>query len=402
MEGMIDIPDSQTQLALRSLSKESDIYSSRSLSAVLPALSAATGIPVSTRVHASAQACQEALGLPSVTSAVVVLVDGMGYWNLAERLGHAPYLRTLMNDSACAPIDTCYPSTTVAAMGTFGTGTCPGLTGMLGYTQLNPAKNVIAQMIQWVNAPRPDDLQREETVFQKMRAAGARVTSVGLPNFKRSALTTAALRGPEYIGQLDPMRRVVDAARAARKPGLTYLYSRDADKAGHHYGWNSDQWVGKLEAIDQRLCTLHDSVPKGTLIVITADHGMVSIDPAQQIDLAQEPRLREGVRLVGGEPRALMLYVDSDVDPAEVRDRWVERLGERARVLLKAEAIAAGMFGAVEPRVEPMMGDVVVTCAQRYTIVDSRTQNAAARAMPSVHGSATLAEQQIPLLVDIA
>ncbi|MCI1935464.1 MAG: alkaline phosphatase family protein [Bifidobacteriaceae bacterium] len=399
---MIEIPDADTLLGLRELPRESQLYSSHSLSAVLPALSAAVGTPVRTATHADAAACQKALGLPSAPAAVVVLVDGMGYWNLADRLGHAPYLRTLMNDSANRPIDTCYPSTTVAAMGTFGTGTGPGLTGMLGYTQLNPAKDVIAQMIQWVDAPKPEDLQREETVFQKMHALGARVTSVGLPNFKRSALTVAALRGAEYAGHINPMKRVELAAQSARKPGLTYLYSRDADKAGHRYGWNSDQWVGKLEAIDTRLRVLRDSVPKGTLIVITADHGMVSMDPATQIDIADEPELSRGVRLVGGEPRALMLYADPETDPVQIRTRWSNRLEVHARVLLKDEAIAAGMFGRVDPRIVPMIGDVIVCCAGRYTIVDSRTQSEGARMMPSVHGSATQLEQQIPLLIDVA
>ena len=70
------------------------------LSAVLPALSAAIGHPTPTKVHADPKACQRALGLPDAESAIVVLVDGLGYWNLAMRLGHAPYLRSLMNESA--------------------------------------------------------------------------------------------------------------------------------------------------------------------------------------------------------------------------------------------------------------------------------------------------------------
>ena len=60
------------------------------LSAVLPALSAAIGHPTPTKVHADPKACQRALGLPDAESAIVVLVDGLGFWNLAMRLGHLP------------------------------------------------------------------------------------------------------------------------------------------------------------------------------------------------------------------------------------------------------------------------------------------------------------------------
>ena len=103
------------------------------LSSVLPAVSNAIGYPMPTAVHPDPKRLQGALGIPDATSVVVALVDGLGYWNLNMRLGHAPYLRALMNDTAKQrPIATCMPSTTVAAMSTFGTGTCPGMTGMTG------------------------------------------------------------------------------------------------------------------------------------------------------------------------------------------------------------------------------------------------------------------------------
>lgn len=110
------------------------------ISSVLPALSAAIGTPVRTDVHVDAEGLRQRLGMPCARSAIVVLVDGLGYWNLNMKLGYAPYMRSLMNEPLNQrPISTCSPSTTTAAMATFGTGTCPGLTGMAGYTQLNPA-----------------------------------------------------------------------------------------------------------------------------------------------------------------------------------------------------------------------------------------------------------------------
>ena len=60
-------------------------------------------------------------------------------------------------------------STTVAAMAAFGTGTCPGLTGMAGYTQRNTQTGELSQLIQFDNAIAPLDLQREPTVFETLR-----------------------------------------------------------------------------------------------------------------------------------------------------------------------------------------------------------------------------------------
>lgn len=383
------------------------------LSSVLPALSSAIGHPVPTKVHHDPKALQNALGFPDARSAIVVLVDGLGFWNLNERIGHAPYLRSLMKDGANRrPISTCAPSTTTAAMGTFGTGTCPGLTGMAGYTQLAPTGDRLIQLIQFKDplAPRtggpaapivkPEELQRQTTVFEALTAQGVPVTSSGLAKFKGSPLTEAALRGSEYVANVTPRDRVRAAARAACKPGLSYLYIRDADKVGHNSGWDCDKWVATFEHIDAQLALLAREAPKGTLIVITADHGMVNADPAERIDIAQEPALQRGVRFVGGEPRAVMLYVDDD--PDDVAARWRDVLGDRALVRTKAQAMHDGLFGIVDPRVEPMLGDVIVQASGEVTVVDSRTQADKATRLPSVHGSQTMQEMDIPCIVDIA
>ncbi|MDO4913411.1 MAG: alkaline phosphatase family protein, partial [Bifidobacteriaceae bacterium] len=152
------------------------------ISAVLPAVSSAIGYPISTQLHPTPRIDQEALGIPDVKSIIVVLVDGLGFWNIVLRIGHVPYLRFLLqHEENQRPISTCFPSTTVSAMGTFGTGTCPGLTGMVGYTQLNTQTHTISQMIQFRDAIAPEELQQEPTIFEQLQKQGVRITAVGLP-----------------------------------------------------------------------------------------------------------------------------------------------------------------------------------------------------------------------------
>ncbi|WEV72947.1 alkaline phosphatase family protein [Bifidobacterium sp. ESL0790] len=373
------------------------------LSSILPALSASIGSPVATRVHREPEALRQALGFPQARSAIVVLVDGMGYWNLNLRRGHSPYLRSLMgHEENQRPIATCAPSTTVAAMATFGTGTCPGMTGMAGYTERNPQTGALSQLIQFRDALEPLDLQREPTVFEALAERGVRVTSSGLPKFAFSPLTQAALRGTHYISGGSPRQRVLNACKAAEEPGLTYLYIRDADKTGHNYGWHSERWVAAFESIDAQLALLRRFAPKGTLIVITADHGMIQTDPEQRIDIAEHAELSQGVALVGGEPRSVMLYAEPDEDPQAIAERWRDFLGEWAQVRTRDEAEELGMFGPVDARVEPMLGEVLVSAAQSVTIVDTRTQSDPATRLPSVHGSLTHMESDIPCLIDMA
>ena len=89
-----------------------------------------------------------------------------------------------------------------------------------------------------------------------------------------------------------------------------------------------------------------------------------------------------------------MLYAEPDCDPNDIARRWRDRLGDAALVRTRDEAIDQGMFGVVEPRVRPMLGDVLVSAAGRAT--DKATR------LPGVHGSQTALEMDIPCLIDVA
>ena len=372
------------------------------LSSVLPALSDAIGAPISTKVHENPAFLRESLGFPKVKSAIVVLVDGLGYWNILMRQGHAPYLRSLLNEPKNQrPIKSCIPITTVAAMATFGTGTCPGLTCMTGYTQKNAQTGKLAQLIQFKDAPNPLELQQQPTVFESLVYKGFRADSISLPKFENSPLTQAAFRGATYITAGTPRARIMKAANTTKTPGLTYLYLRDTDKVGHNYGWDSEHWVAAFEQVDSQLRLLQRNCAKGTLIVITADHGMIQSDPNSRIDIAKSEELMRGVELVGGEPRSVMLYANKNTNPEDIIERWRKIIGENALIRSKKQAILDGVFGKVNPRAESVLGDVLVQARNSFTIVDSRTQTEKAMSLPSVHGSMTHMETDIPCLIDL-
>jgi hypothetical protein len=383
-------------------------YDTASLAAVLPAAAGALGHDLTTATGLTAAGCRAALGLPGADRVVVVLVDGLGIRNLAERGGHAPFLRGLLRerDEQAATLTSSFPSTTAAGLSIFGTGTTPGRTGMLGYTQRNPATGRLASLVQWRELGDPADLQREPTVFEALVAAGTQVTAPGPRKFAGSGMSQAALRGPAYVSAETFEQRVDATMTALRRPGpqqrLVYLYQGDVDKTGHGYGWDSWQWGDALESTDRELRRLLRSVPRGTLVVVTADHGQIKADLTLQWDVAADPELRTGVAMVGGEPRALHVYADQGTDPADVVRRWAGRLGDHALVLLREQAVADCWFGPVAEHVLPAIGDVVVAMTGAATVVDSRVHSAEARSLPGVHGSLTPHEMLVPLLVAVA
>ena len=368
-------------------------YDGAGLGAVLPAVADALGVTVTAGTRPGADA-RATLGLPTAKRACVVLVDGLGHVNLSERSGHAPFLRSLLADGQA--LTSGFPSTTAASMGLFGTGTGPGRTGMVGYTARNPSTGGLANLVSWDGAGAPRDWQREPTVFEQVAAAGIPVTTVGPAKFAGSGLTEAALRGGGYQRAEKLADRVDQCVYELMGPALVYLYWGEVDKIGHHHGWGSWQWGDEVGSLDRELARLERMLPPDTLLIVTADHGMVDVDRAQRWDVARTPALADGVDLVAGEPRALHVHTST---PGAVAARWRTTLGSAAVVATRDEAIAADWFGPVVEHVRPVVGDIVVAMTGRATVVDSRTQTPRSLDLVGVHGSFTPEEMLVPLLV---
>jgi len=98
------------------------------------------------------------------------------------------------------------------------------------------------------------------------------------------------------------------------------------------------------------LDAIHGSLPKDTLVLITADHGQIDVEPLDLLDdLWPELRLRHPP---AGSARDCFLHVD---DPETVRDELQARLEDRATVRLARE-----LFDTIGPRLEARLGDVCV------------------------------------------
>jgi hypothetical protein len=376
-----------------------------SLADVLPDVSAALGVAVRE---------SPVVALPEARSAVVVLVDGLGEQLLARRGGHAPLLRQLRSaarDGAgagdggvaatvLADVVTCgFPSTTATSMGMFGTGLLPGAHGLVGLDVLDPERDAFFNELAWDPDVDPHAWQPSATVFERVVAAGLDVLRIGPAYFDGSGLTEAALRGGRFEAAVTLDDRVDAAVRAVSAPGrqLVYLYWGEVDKVGHVHGCDSWQWGEELTNTDAALGRLVERVGSDVLVVITADHGMVDVPMHERLDVAYEPDLAAGVRRVGGEPRAVHVYCEPGA-AADVLAAWRERLAGRMELLSRDEAIRAGWFGPVEPRVRPRIGDVVGSALGTFAVVDSRTARAEFLRLLGQHGARSAAEQLVPLL----
>ena len=154
----------------------------------------------------------------------------------------------------------------------------------------------------------------------------------------------------------------------------------------------------QLREVDRLVESLVEGLPSGGLLAVVADHGMVAVEADDLVDVDDTAALLDGVQAIGGEPRARHVYVD-DGGTEDVLAAWRETLRERAWVVSRDEAIAAGWFGArVRDEIRPRIGDVVAAARGSAAMV-RRTVEPLESSLVGHHGSLTSAEQHIPLLL---
>jgi hypothetical protein len=206
------------------------------------------------------------------------------------------------------------------------------------------------------------------------------------------------LRGGRYVGvhALGDLAASVHAAVAGR--GFCYAYHSQLDLLGHIYGPGSPAWRMQLRQVDRLVESVVESLPQGGMLAVVADHGMVAVASADIVDIDDCGQLLDGVEAIGGEARARHVYVD-DAAEGSVLAAWRETLAERAWVVSRDEAIAAGWFGErVRDDVRPRIGNVVAA-ARGATALVRRKVEPLESSLIGQHGSMSTAEQRVPLLV---
>lgn len=342
----------------------------------------------------------DALGLPASARWVILLVDGLGDANLAAAADCAPYLAGL-REAQGRTLTSGAPSTTATSITSLGTGLTPGEHGIVGYSFRNPVSGGVLNALSWQRGLSALDVQPRLTGFERLARSGVDLTNVALARFAGTGLTECALRGARFVPVPDEgdhasrIGWVADAA-ASGDASLVYFYERELDHTGHGEGWQSSAWRHALRRVDTLARRLREALPDDVALLVTGDHGMVDCPRSAWVVAEDVPGLLDDVTLLAGEGRFRQVYAEP-AHVAGVARRWASALGERAWVVTRDEAIDAGWFGPVQPRLASRIGDVLVVVRDDTAVMTRRQPNEFG--LVGMHGSLTDAEMRVPLLV---
>ncbi|MFK8332198.1 alkaline phosphatase family protein [Pseudomonas sp. BJa5] len=336
----------------------------------------------------------------------LLLIDGLG-WNLLQaHARHAPFLASLMQPDSHFRVG--FPATTATSLASVASGLGSGAHGIVGcsfaldaHSELSPLSWTTAALAtdaEPVAAPAPGAFIVPPDAWSVASKQGIAISTVMLGRYAGSAFSQAIYKAGRILPApaYDAYPELINAALTGSGPAFCFAYFGDLDFAGHLFGPGSDGWIKQLQIADQLAQSIACRLPEQVQLMVIADHGMLALDSARVRDFDLDPVLQEGVRAIAGDIRARYLYVPTQQD--RVHERWQNHLGDDYRVLSKAQAIAAGLFGDVLlSQAEARIGDLIVVPTGAGGIIRSEVEKHASQ-WRGHHGALTDEDQVVPLL----
>jgi hypothetical protein len=305
---------------------------------------------------------------------VLFLLDGLGYseWKRQKESG---FIGALSKKGNVRPITTVFPSTTAAALTTISTGLTPQEHGLPEwYVYMKDIGEVIVTLPfaragepgrdTLVGTMDPRALFDGATIFERLKAGGVVSTSLTNRVLAHTAYSEVARRGSKvetYISASDlsvNLRRLVERAKGRN---LFYVYWSFIDTIEHSYGPNTE--VASIEASlishalqEGFLSRLSNDAARKTLVLVTADHGQINVDPKRTLYMNRFGKLvkalstnNHGKRIPpwGSARDSFISVVEDRVN--EMETYLARKLEGVASVMKTKDAIEQGLFGINEP-----------------------------------------------------
>jgi hypothetical protein len=348
-----------------------------------------------------------------------VYLDAFG-WRFLERQEDHALVRRARTDGLVVQLTSQFPSTTTVHATTIHSGLPVAEHGLYEWHLLEPTLNRLITPLLFSFAGDseretlrgvldPGEVFPEESLHRRLAAQGVR-SSVAQPvAYVRATPSRLLLRDAAVLPFSTPQQGLAAAAAAlaATEIGYAHVYLDRVDGLMHDVGPDSPAvdpaFAEALTSIEQA------PFPSGTLVLVTADHGMAPVDPTRTVYVNRVwPGLAahletgaDGKALApAGSSRDLFLHVRNG-QIGEVRDGLGDRLDGVADVLAVEELIAVGAFAEPSPRLRARLGEVVVLPRFGQSIY-WHEPGRFVQHFRGQHGGLSAEEMEIPLLAWVA
>ena len=323
---------------------------------------------------------------------VLLVIDGLGYEQLQRHAHIAPNLMSLVGGS----ITTIAPSTTASALTSLVTGASPAEHGIVGY-RMDMGDSIMNSLRWWSDTRDLRKVHPPASVQPIPPFVGMSIPVVSRAELEGSAFTEAHLRGSRPCGWRAASSIVAQCASLISSgEKFVYAYYDGVDKIAHERGFGA-YYDAEIAATDWLVGSLLNTLPSGTTLAITADHGQVQVNDnvvhlsddikATLHHQSGEGRFRWLHAKRGQESELLQIATDSYSDIA-----WV---ASRDQVVEEAW-LGPARGGRIADQVKRRLGDVALVPFTATTFDDPL--DSGPFSLVCRHGSLTADEMFVPFL----
>jgi len=351
---------------------------------------------------------------------VLVVVDALGYHQLRAAMDadDSLVLHHLAERGRMVPLTSVFPSTTNTVLTTLWTGHSPASHGVLAYELYLRELGVAASTlffwpVEYRHRDALADWGLDPETFVPVAGLAEQLLTQGIitrsfinKSYADSFLSRIHRRGVKktvgYAGAGDMwygMGRAIEQHRQEKL--LLVAYWDTIDGITHLHGPDDGSWSIELGGISWMLKNafldrLSPAARKGTLLLLTADHGGLTTPPRAAIRLARHPELAQALSLPPlGETRVPFLHTRGDT-LAQAQRYMHESLGDSFVTLSREQVLNSGLLGPGQmyEETEHRLGDLVCLARGRHFLARNKHQTR----MAGRHGGLSPQEMLVPLL----
>lgn len=356
----------------------------------------------------------------NIRRVILILVDALALHRLQRWMadGTAPVWTHLMEQGQLAAITSVTPSTTSTALTTLWTGKSPAEHSVVGYELWLKEYGVVSNMI--LHSPiafendagslvragfNPEQFLNLPTLGTHLANYGVRSYALQHRSILRSGLSQMFLKGVQVHGYLTPtelwvnLRHLVESYANLRQ--YFWIYSGQIDHFSHYYHPDDERVAAEFGEFSRAFAQnflerLSPATLRGTLLLLTADHGMLATHQSARYDLRNHPDLARLLHILPtGEHR--LMYLFTRPGQAESIRSYFEYAWPGQFVFIEpSEAVANGLFGpgSPHPRLSDRLGDLIAAARDEAYIWWAEKENP----LIGQHGGLSADEMIVPLL----
>ncbi len=318
----------------------------------------------------------------------MLVLDSLGWEQLEARRHLAPTLSSLPG----GPVTTVAPSTTAAALTSISTGVPPGEHGIVGYRFR--VDGAVLNALRWT-VSGTDHRDTFDPALAQLATpfGGTDWEVVGDRQYRGSAFTEAYLGDAAYHPVWHPSSMIVEVRRRIDAGAKRiYAYYDGIDHVAHVYGMETGHVDAEYGFADWFVHQLIDSLPAGTALVVTGDHGQIDAPTIQPVS-GEVLGFADGR---SGEARFRWLHAKRGA-AEDLHAAAQDQHGHHAWIWSLDEIIDSNLFGpVVSDEARRRLGDVALVPFEPFGFDDPNEPHL--DRLVGRHGSMTSAEMLVPVL----